>query len=214
MAVRRAEPFQIALLALRDRLRDGAYPPGARIAATEVADDLGLSATPVREALSRLAGEGLLEDRRGQGAFVRALSGSDVADLYRLSLAHLLIAQDPHRQHLGRRAAPPDAGSADPVRAVERLFADWVAEGAGRLLTSAHRVLQVQLGPVRRVEALIIPDLAVEALALEALRPGEASAERLHRLRQFHARRVRLADRLAAALERGGGRSENSVDIV
>ena len=82
----------LALAQLRERLRDGGFPPGMRIAATEVADTLKLSATPVREALSRLAGEGLLEDRRGQGFFLRPLSGVDIADLYRLSLTHLAMA--------------------------------------------------------------------------------------------------------------------------
>ncbi|MFN3487458.1 MAG: GntR family transcriptional regulator, partial [Planctomycetota bacterium] len=61
----------MALTAVRDRLQSGALPPGARATAVDLADDLGLSTTPVREALSRLAGEGLLEDRRGQGYFVR-----------------------------------------------------------------------------------------------------------------------------------------------
>ena len=93
----RAEPFLIALASLRERIGEGAVAPGARIAVNETADALGLSATPVREALARLAGEGLLEDRRGQGFFVRILSAADIADLYRLSLAHLLIALDAHR---------------------------------------------------------------------------------------------------------------------
>ena len=63
----RADSFLQALAGIRERLRDGVFRPGERIAATQVADLLGLSATPVREALSRLSGEGLLEDRRGQG---------------------------------------------------------------------------------------------------------------------------------------------------
>jgi hypothetical protein len=219
MAAVRPEPFQLALQSLRDQLRDGVYPPGARITATEVSDRLGLSPTPVREALARLSGEGLLEDRRGQGVFVRHLTAADIADLYRLSLAHLLIAQDPQRPQLTRRAAPeggeePAGGPADPVRNVERLFAAWVAEGAGRVLASAHHLLQVQLGPVRRIEPLLMPDLAEEARALEAVDGPAAAADRLHRIRQFHVRRVRLADRLATQLAGRGRPPEYSADIV
>jgi DNA-binding transcriptional MocR family regulator len=206
--VRRPEPFQLALSGLRARLRQGVYAPGARIAATEVADQLGLSATPVREAMSRLAGEGLLEDRRGQGVFVRQLSGGDIADLYRLNLAHLLIAQDPHRRHVTRR--PPAAetgtlleGSGDPVATVERLFADWVAEGASRALIRTHVILQVQLGPVRRLEPLVLRDLDAEAADLDSLQGPDATSLRLHRLRRFHARRLRVASALAGLLEEG-----------
>jgi hypothetical protein len=219
MAAVRPEPFHLALQSLRDQLRDGVYPPGARITATEVSDRLGLSPTPVREALARLCGEGLLEDRRGQGVFVRHLMAADIADLYRLSLAHLLIAQDPQRPKLTRRVAPecgeePVSGPADPVRDVERLFVVWVAEGAGRVLASAHHLLQVQLGPVRRLEHLLIPDLAAEAGALEAAQaPGDMSA-RLHLVRHFHARRVRLAERLAGQLSRRDPPPKNRVDIV
>src|ERR1700761_5648772 len=103
MAANHVEPFQRALSQLRERLRDGAFPPGTRIAATEVADTLKLSATPVREALSRLAGEGLLEDRRGHGFFLRPLSALDIADLYRLGLSHLTIAHESHRERVLRQ---------------------------------------------------------------------------------------------------------------
>lgn len=218
MALVRPEPFQLALQSLRDQLRDGVFLPGARITATEIADKLRLSPTPVREALARLSGEGLLEDRRGQGVFVRHLMAADIADLYRLSLAHLLIAQDPRRPQLSRRAAAEGDeltdGPADPVRDIERLFATWVAEGAGRVLASAHHLLQVQLGPVRRIEPLLVPDLADEARGLEAVRPREAAGDRLHRIRQFHIRRVRLADRLAVQLAGRGRPPEYSADIV
>ena len=107
----RPEPFLVALAALRARLRAGLAAPGSRIAVTETADALRLSATPVREALARLAGEGLLEDRRGQGYFVRTLAAPDIADLYRMHLAHLLIGLDAHRPRRPRAAWPAGAGS-------------------------------------------------------------------------------------------------------
>ena len=79
MAPKRAEASQLALSALRDVLRRGSFSPGARLAAAEIAENLHLSPTPVREALSRLAGEGLLEDHPGQGYFVPTLTGPDIA---------------------------------------------------------------------------------------------------------------------------------------
>ncbi|HEY3949845.1 GntR family transcriptional regulator [Phenylobacterium sp.] len=206
MAADRVEPFQVALSNLRDRLREGVLAPGERIAAVDVAAALRLSATPVREALSRLAGEGLLEDRRGQGFFVRTLTAGDIADLYRLSLAQLAIAHDPHRPALG--PAAPGAREdplplTDPIREVERLFADWVAATGSRALSAAHRATQIQLGPVRRAEAGLLDDLAAEARELQGLRLREPGGAWAVTVRRFHLRRISLADRLAALLDRG-----------
>jgi len=164
-----------------------------------VAEELQLSATPVREALSRLAGQGLVEDRRGQGYFTRSLSPLDIADLYRLSLAQLAMALNRQRETLPPREAAVGDVASDPVQRVERLFADWVAEAGGRALRDAHRTLQVQLGPVRRVEAAVFPDLAQEAVELA----GADRAERAAGLRRFHGRRIAAADRLYSLLERG-----------
>ncbi|MBU1376122.1 MAG: GntR family transcriptional regulator [Alphaproteobacteria bacterium] len=202
MADTLAEPFHVAFLRLRERLQDGAFPPGARITAVDVADELRLSTTPVREALSRLAGQGLLEDRRGQGYFVARLSAADVADLYRLSLAALLIAQEPHRTTRRPPAGPGDSEAplvtVGAVRDVEILFRDWAVETGSRALTSSFRTLQIQLGPVRRLEPLVFDDLDEEA---ERLDRASARNERLAQLRQFHGRRIRLAERLAGLLD-------------
>lgn len=205
MAEPQAEPFHVALSALRERLQNGTLAPGARATAVDLADDLGLSTTPVREALSRLTGEGLLEDRRGQGYFVRLLGPVEVADLYRLSLAQLLIALEPRRANRMAAAAASivDAEPAeafDPVEGVEALFRRWVAATGSRPLYAAFRIGQIQLGPWRRLEPRLLPDVDAEAQAL--LASGEVSrAERLALLRQFHAVRIRESDRLASLIE-------------
>ncbi len=203
MAAARAEPFQVALASLRERIHEGAYRPGARIAATDLADELRLSTTPVREALSRLAGEGLLEDRRGQGYFVRLPNALDIADLYRLSLAHLLIAQEPHRplRRALSAAAPENPPDQNAIRRVDRLMLLWVAESGSRALISAFRLVQVQLGIVRRLEPELIADIEEEADQLDTLVDADRTA-RLASLRHFHGRRMRLAEPLAALLTR------------
>jgi hypothetical protein len=206
MADSQAEPFVIALTYLRERLQQGTLPPGARITGVDLADDLGLSTTPVREALSRLAGEDVVEDRRGQGYFVRRLNAADIADAYRTSLALLLIALDPRRsqRNAPAPAVAPDGDDpdnvGDPVAMVEQLFARWVAPTGSRLLLRNFRILQVQLGPVRRLEPTLLGDLTAEALML--LRSeGLSRPDRLTLLRQFHAARIRASAGLAAALE-------------
>lgn len=201
-AMDRTDAFEIALEALRDSLREGEFPPGTRIPASKLADALQLSATPIREALSRLAGEGLVEERRQQGFFVRTLTSVDIADLYRLSLSHLMISQG-QRTALGQRDAPaiPHTDLTDPIRRVEGLLLAWMA-GASATLMSSYRTLVIQLGPVRRIEHLVLADLDAEAAGLAALHDPEAAPQWLTALRRFHGRRIAVADRLASAVNR------------
>lgn len=221
MTAKRAEPFLVALGALRERLRQGAFDYERRLAATEIAQQLALSATPVREALARLAGEGLVEERRGQGYFVRRPGAVDVADLYRMSQAQLLIALEP--RGLQRRAPAPEAAldaaadGVDPgtaVARVERLFEAWLEEAGGWDLLDAHQRLAGRLGPVRRQEPRLIPDLPAEAAALAGLAAGTDRGALLAAVRAFHRRRIRLADRLAGLLERRPQALPYRTDIV
>ena len=119
-----------------------------------------------------------------------------------MSLACLLIALDPHRANRGQgmaSAAAPDP--ADPVRGVEEVFRQWTADAGSRTLISTARNLQIQLGPVRRLEPRLFDDLNQEARLLLGADAGAARADRIALLRQFHGRRIRLADRLASLLE-------------
>jgi DNA-binding GntR family transcriptional regulator len=207
MAEPRGEPFQLALAALRDQLRTGRLRPGERLAATGLAETLRLSATPVREALARLAGEGVIEDRRGQGYFARAWSADDVADLYRIGLAHLDIAlrrgRPPPRRPGDELRPEPSAPEAvvDPVAAVEQAMLGWVRAAGGRALAASYARISLQLGPVRRQEPLLFQDLAEEADRLLAA----GDPERLAAVRRFHGRRTAAAARLAGLLDREGG---------
>jgi len=204
MSERRPEPFVLALTELRGRLRRGEIPLDRRLAATEIAAELGLSATPVREALSRLAGEGLLDDRRGEGFFVRRLSRVDVVSLYRLSFVHLALAMELAGDHPPADQHPPTGDRvSDPVSWTERLFAQWAADSGSRSLALNFARLQTQLAAVRRLEPRLLEDLEGEAgeLAAEVDHPPD----RQRRLKAFISRRVRLAGRMAELLEQGAG---------
>lgn len=204
MCPHRVEPFRLALGHLRARLRAGDLRPGDRVAAREVAETLGLSPTPVREALCRLAGEGLLEERRGDGVFVAALSATDIADLYRICGDLLGRAQAADRAPRRDLAGPPPADDADPLSALERLFAVWVAESASRVLVERYRTAALRLIPARRLEPQVLPDLRAEATGLLALADAAGRPRRPAALARFHARRIAAADRLAQALDPDG----------
>lgn len=67
--------------ALRRGVADGAAPAGTRLVETDVADTLGVSRTPVREALRRLEADGILESAPHRGFVVRDLL-EDAATVY------------------------------------------------------------------------------------------------------------------------------------
>jgi DNA-binding GntR family transcriptional regulator len=67
---------------LRDEIFAGRLKPGDRIDQDQVADDLGISRLPVREALITLEAEGLIETLPRRGAFVARLTRDDVLDQY------------------------------------------------------------------------------------------------------------------------------------
>ncbi len=67
---------------LRARLLDGSLPPGARLEYKKLAADLGVSTTPVREAVTQLASEGFVDLIPRLGAVVRELSHATAVELY------------------------------------------------------------------------------------------------------------------------------------
>ena len=73
-----------ALLRLRQLLLDGEFPPGTRMAELPLVERLGVSRTPLRDALSALAYEGLLELLPGGGYTVRSFTQADIADAIEL----------------------------------------------------------------------------------------------------------------------------------
>ena len=69
-----------ALMALRDMVLSGVLPAGERLYEVAISQRLGISRTPVREALARLEQEGLLERISSGGFIVRTFSFEDVID--------------------------------------------------------------------------------------------------------------------------------------
>jgi DNA-binding GntR family transcriptional regulator len=88
--------------AIRERILSGALERGARVHQEDVAAELGVSRTPVREALRRLAAEGLIEMRTNRGARVADLSESDMREPYE---ARLVV--EPGAARLAAQRTPP-----------------------------------------------------------------------------------------------------------
>ena len=69
---------------IKDAICAGRIAPGDILSESRLAEDLGMSRTPVREALRSLASEGFLEIKNGVGAYVKSLSSKDMENLYEI----------------------------------------------------------------------------------------------------------------------------------
>lgn len=67
---------------IRDDILSGQYEQGEELAEIAIGERLGVSRTPVREALRQLALEGLVELIPNKGAFAKGISSEDVEDIY------------------------------------------------------------------------------------------------------------------------------------
>jgi DNA-binding GntR family transcriptional regulator len=81
--------------AVRRAIVSGALPGGSRLIQAELASQLGVSATPVREALRELASEGLVEFDRYRGAIVHETTADELRQIYamRIALEPLAVAR-------------------------------------------------------------------------------------------------------------------------
>lgn len=73
-----------ALLGIRDLILGGQFPIGERLSEVPLADQLGISRTPIRAALARLEQEGLLEKSPSGGYVARAFTIDEVIDAIEL----------------------------------------------------------------------------------------------------------------------------------
>lgn len=73
-----------AYLLIQQKIANGELRPGSSVSEVSLAQELGSSRTPVREALSQLVAEGLLEQTPNRGTIVVQLKRQDIIDLYEL----------------------------------------------------------------------------------------------------------------------------------
>ena len=69
---------------LREAILNGSYQENDELKEAAIAEELGVSRTPVREAFRQLELEGLIRIVPNKGAYVTGISASDVADIYEI----------------------------------------------------------------------------------------------------------------------------------
>ncbi|MCH6470725.1 GntR family transcriptional regulator [Sinomonas terrae] len=168
-----------AYAALRDDIVEWRLLPGAVLVEVEQAERLGLSRTPLREALARLTAEGLATAQRGRGVVVSNLSLSQLGELYELrealdSKAAALAAQ---RGASARFADLRDRFWASPAlladeniqRSVYYALASELDAAIGAaisnsFLSQSRRRLGVHLARARRIARDDVPRLRQAAV--------------------------------------------------
>lgn len=139
----------LAAQRVRQMIADGRLQPGDRLNEAELADDLEISRGPLREAIQRLASEGLVISRSHKGAFVRVFSAAEVQELYELMFAlekySIEAAAPEDRKALGERLVSlvddPDRKGTWVVQASELEFHRQIAAISGNAsLIDAHEI--------------------------------------------------------------------------
>jgi len=141
---------------LRQRIYDRALPAGQKLDEAALAAELGVSRTPIREALRLLAAQGLVEMRSRRGCFVAALTVQDQQDIFPIMarlegwVAHQVATSSPDAD-LARLEVLHDAlerhaatGNTDRYWEANYVFHIALQELAG------NRWLQHLLGDLRR----------------------------------------------------------------
>lgn len=109
-----------AYLLIQQKIARGELRPGANVSEVALAQELGSSRTPIREALGQLVAEGFLEQTPNRGAVVVQLKRQDIVDLYELREALEVYAVG----KAARRASSPQEFKrlrelADEIRTLE-----------------------------------------------------------------------------------------------
>lgn len=205
-----------ALNVLRAAILAGDIPQGSKLAQGEIASQLGVSTTPVREALRVLEAEGLVQFVPGRGAMVPVALDGELEDVYAGRIAiesHVarLAALRRTEDELAAARSVLDEMSReqDPARwfALHRHFHDVLIEAcrSSTLVRAATYLANASSISVGSAISMRLPEGATQAqheAMLGALksRDPDAAAQSVH---DHHARTLRLLRRAASRTDSG-----------
>jgi DNA-binding GntR family transcriptional regulator len=172
---------------LRRRILVGELPPGTRLRQLDVARELGVSTTPVREAFTSLAREGLIQQDAHRGVFVFAPSEDDVRERYEIRIALEPLAAGLAAKAMSEESlAELEALLAEMKRAVARDKGRY----AGELDPRFHVLIAESAGRPRLAELIA------------GLQDGSGPVSK-----ELHAQHVEIADALRAGAPKRASRA-------
>lgn len=197
--------FERVYVALKERIRCGAFRPGEHIEPASLGEELASSMTPVRDALHRLAGERLVEAPRADGFRAPLLTELGLRHLYGWNLDLLLLAL--------RSARPPPYSDQTMLPSIEGTDApEGIAETTGSLFLEIARRsanpehaaaisnVNDRLHPLRLIEPERLPDTHDDLAGIVRLLRSEEIQPLRRAITSYHRRRHRAAPFLLEAL--------------
>lgn len=189
---------------IRRALRSGCYLPGDRVDPASLADEFNTSLMPVRLALERLVGEGILEHHARGGAFVPLPVEIELRDTYDWMQRLLLMACDAvgvDGVPAGIRQPEPASNEDDLAVATWQLFEAIADATMHTRLSKAVRRTNDQLTPIRRAKRGLIEDDAEELAALQRHWRGRDLPRLRTALRDYYERRKQLVPCITVTLK-------------
>jgi DNA-binding GntR family transcriptional regulator len=165
----------------------GRYAPGQRIRDTDLAEELGVSRTPVREALLRLEREGFVSAQKHLGFSVKCLDESEILEVYPLvrllECSALDSASLPGSAKIAELKEVGKAlkeGGSDPLRRIEldSVWHETLIEDSGnmhllRILSDLKRILCRYEYAFMQDDALVAESAAEHDAIAAALEAGD-----------------------------------------
>jgi DNA-binding FadR family transcriptional regulator len=192
--------------AVKRELLSGALAPGERVDAAWMAERHAASITPVRAALHRLVGEGLVVTEAGEGFHTPRVSEASLRDLYTwnsrcLQLASQLAAapSNPVMPHV-----TTDPGDFDVITETETLFAAVAARSGNEQCQATIAAMNDKLHVARTQETGLFADVREEWSNLAATLSEGQSGPINTALAAYHRRRIRAASELVRLMHRRG----------
>lgn len=180
---------------LKRGLMQGNWRPGERLEALRLADEFGVSMTPVRDCLNRLVGEGLVDMIPGEGYRVPRISEKMLRDMIGLNaiLLEFALLQPVNVGELHRAEHSVE----DYAGRVAVLFGNIAQRSGNIALIEALQSLGERMHAVRRWEPQLFSDCVQEVEVLERKLTGNAK-KLSAQMRKYHERRLASVAELVA----------------
>ncbi|CAM4392740.1 GntR family transcriptional regulator [Paenibacillus alkaliterrae] len=145
---------------LRERIVSGSLMPGTLLSENELAEELQMSRTPIRNAITHLESEGFVVSLKNRGVLVKEVSGKEMLDMYEAMMSLLVYAIDVKNER---------NNSIDMKRLEECLERQFEAERAEDYFTYIQNTLlfnRVIVSSINNHAMIAIMDAYVDKIAM------------------------------------------------
>jgi DNA-binding GntR family transcriptional regulator len=174
---------------LRDRILDGTLTPGTKLSQVSLAEQLGISRTPLREVLRMLQEEGLVEIEPNQRTRVTGLDPDELDDIYGSRILSEVLGIS---LTLGHFDAPAKRTAKEQLRTMRAAARQGDIETWVRVHADFHRSLTSGAGPALQKQLRLLGDRTIRYIRIYQIgepRSWQTAGDREH------------ADILAALIE-------------